>query len=559
MVGASDANLTGLAVEILRDAVQVFEHEDVVSWLVAASVAGMVGNRQTGAFPAATGALPAMAGATSAVSGAIPAMTGAFPAMTGAFASITGSLPTIGHGNGAQPGAGLKKAFKLPRKVPGLRLPAEDRLAALARSSPLMAELEALARWLGPDGRLVTADLDLSVAYAAEAGPRLDARRERLPYLLDYALTAGWLTLHDEPGGKGAKAVLGKTAWRWAEGDDSGALHVWAAVFAAVLARTLDIAAAANARASRKLKLQGQGVATAVALFLTRRSGLSGADVREMVKSGAIGDRPSWRARRAWDGWVPGHGDPARWLLGELAAMHAIDPPGADDETIELTPLALWALRGQLRLDGVEVPLLKTTSAQMTAASLVAFALGASEAESQAEFASWVGARGPDPAARELLAFAAFSDPQRRLVAVDLVRRLGAPSQLAWREATQRQELSGYARVALAMLAAEPDPIPADLTRIAHDLLALACGDANPDPQEIAAQLSQAVPEGAESWIFGLMSRSPHPDVARVLTALGRYHPDRRIAKDARHAARAAGRNRPAHRADRVPAHRAAR
>ena len=95
MVGDSDANLTGLTVEILRDAVQVFEHEDVVSWLVAASVAGMVGGRQTGAFPAATGALPAMAGATSAVSGAIPAMTGAFPAMTGAFASITGSLPTV--------------------------------------------------------------------------------------------------------------------------------------------------------------------------------------------------------------------------------------------------------------------------------------------------------------------------------------------------------------------------------------------------------------------------------------------------------------------------------
>jgi hypothetical protein len=559
MVGDSDANLTGLAAEILRDAVQVFEHEDVVSWLVAASVAGMVGARQTGAFPVATGALPAMAGATSAVSGAIPAMTGAFPAMTGAFASITGSLPTVGHGNGAQPGAGLKKAFKLPRKLPGVRLPTEAELAALARSAPLIAELEALARWLGTDGRLVTTDQDLSVAYAAEAGPRLDARREHLPYLLDYALTVGWLTLHDEPGGKRTRAVPGKTAWRWAEGDDSGALHVWAAVFAAVLARTLDIVAATNPRASRKLKLQGQGVATAVTLFLTRRSGLSGTDVREMVRSGAIGDRPSWRARRAWDGWVPGHGDPAQWLLRELAAVHAIVPPGADDETIELTPLALWALRDQLRLDGVEVPLLKTTSAQMTAASLVAFALGASEAEGQAELASWVGARGPDRAARELLAFAAFSDPQRRLVAVDLVRQLGAPSQLAWREAAQRQELRGYARIALAMLAAEPDPIPGDLTRIAHDLLALACGDASPDPQEIAAQLSQAVPEGAESWIFGLMSRSSHPDVARVLTVLGRYHPDRRIAKDARHAAHAAGRNRRAGRGGRVPAHRAGR
>ena len=115
--------------------------------------------------------------------------------------------------------------------------------------------------------------------------------------------------------------------------------------------------------------------------------------------SGAIGDRPSSRARRAWDGWVRGHGDPARWLLSELAALRAVSPPGADDGTIELTPLALWALREQLRLDGIEIPLLKATSAQMTAAALVTFADGVSDAEGEAEFASWVGARGPDLAA----------------------------------------------------------------------------------------------------------------------------------------------------------------
>lgn len=123
----------------------------------------------------------------------------------------------------------------------------------------------------------------------------------------------------------------------------------------------------------------------------------------------------------------------------------------------------------------------------------------------------------------------------------------------------QRPELRGYARIALAVLAAELDPIPGDLTSIASDLLALACGDANPDPLEIAAQLGQAVPEGAESWIFGLMSHSSHPDVARVLMVLGRYHPDLRIAKDARHAARASARNRMAARAGNVTARRSGR
>jgi len=36
-------------------------------------------------------------------------------------------------------------------------------------------------------------------------------------------------------------------------------------------------------------------------LFLARRAGLSLAEVTELVINGAMGDRPSSRARRAWD------------------------------------------------------------------------------------------------------------------------------------------------------------------------------------------------------------------------------------------------------------------
>jgi hypothetical protein len=552
MAGDSDAKLTGLTAEILREAVQVFDHEDVVSWLVAAS-AGMAGGGQlTGAFPAVTGAFPAL-------TGAIPALTGAIPAVTGAFATVTGSFAAIGYGDGANRGAGLKKLFKLPRKLPGIRLPSDALLATLARSAPLMANLEALARWLGRDGRLVAAGDELSGADAADAAKQLGVQREYLPYLWDYALTTGWLELEDESNGGRTWVVLGETAWRWADGDDSGALHVWEAVFAAVLARTLDRAASTDPRASRKLKFQGQGVVTAVTLFLARRARLSSVDVGELIRRGAIGDRPSSRVRRAWDGWVRGHGDPARWLLGELAALCAVSAPNAGNATIELTPLALWALREQLRLDGVEIPLLKATSARMTAAALVAFADGVSTAEAQAEFTSWVGTRGPDRAARELLAFATVGGPQLRLVAVNLVRRIGPAAQMAWRDAMQRPQLRGYARIALTAFSPEstipavPDPDPDDLNGVASDLLALACGDDDPDPQEIAAQFSEAIPEGSESWIFRLMSQSSHPDVARALMVLGRHHPDRRIAKDARRAGRGA-RQRMMARADRVPA-----
>ena len=128
-----------------------------------------------------------------------------------------------------------------------------------------------------------------------------------------------------------------------------------------------------------------------------------------------------------------------------------------------------------------------------------------SDAEGEAEFASWVGARGPDRAARELLAFAAFSGPQSRLAAVNLVRRIGAAAQLAWRDAMQRPELRGYARIALSMLAADLpesslplvlDPDPDDLTWVATDLLALACGDEDPDPAGDRGAVQRGHPGG---------------------------------------------------------------
>jgi hypothetical protein len=117
--------------------------------------------------------------------------------------------------------------------------------------------------------------------------------------------------------------VLGGTARRWAEGDDSGALRVWAVVFAAVLSQALEVAAFWDPDAARKLNFEGQGVVVAMMLFLARRAGLSLADVGDLVMEGTVGERPSSRARRAWDGWVRKYGDPARLLVSELAALGA--------------------------------------------------------------------------------------------------------------------------------------------------------------------------------------------------------------------------------------------
>jgi len=369
MAGDSDAKLTGLAAEILRQAVEVFDY-DVDRWPVGDNTSSFLAATgsvptMTGSFPALTESFKALTGSFPAITGSSPAITGSFPTMTGSFRAVTGPIPALVEGDIANSGASLKGAFKLPGRLPATRLPSDAQLAALARSAPLMAKLEALAIWLGPDGRLVAAIDQLPAADVADAVARLGIQPQYLPYLFDYALTARWLLLDDEADGNRTRLVLGETAWRWADADDSGTLHVWAAIFAALVSRTLEVAASTNPHASRKLKFRGLGVAVMVRLFVARRAGLSAADVSDLIMSGAIGDWPSSRGRRAWDGWVRGHGDPAHWLLSELAALRAIYPPGEHDGPIELTPLALWALRRQLRLDGIEIPLLKMTSAQM--------------------------------------------------------------------------------------------------------------------------------------------------------------------------------------------------
>ena len=524
-----DANLTSLSAEILRDSVQDYDRGDIKR--------GLAATWQTSMFPGGR-------------------------EVTGSFPAITGSFPAIRYTDGSDGGVSLKKVFELPARLPAVRLPTSAQLARQARSAPMMAKLEALAEWLGRGGRLVTEADELFDADAAEAAHWIGVPHGFLPYLWEYALTTGWFELYDEPDGSRTWALLGQTAWRWADHDDSGALYVWSAVFVAVLARALDVAASWDPGSARKLNFQGKGVVVAIMLFLARRAGLSLAEVTELVMSDAVGDRPSSRTRRTWDRWVRKRGDPARLLLDELARLRAVTLPGDDADVVGLTPLALWALREQVQRDGVVVALLPATVTQMNAAELVAMAEGVSEAEFEAESEAWVGGLGPDRAARELLDFAAFSGAQPRLVAVNLTRQIGLDAHRAWRDAMQRPELRGYARIALSVLAAEHpestlplvlDPDPDDLTWVTTDLLALACGAEDPDPRQMAAQFREAVPQGGESWIFDLMSRSSHPQVAQVLTVLGRHHPDRRVAKDARRAARTASRNPSAARADRVP------
>lgn len=211
-----------------------------------------------------------------------------------------------------------------------------------------------------------------------------------------------------------------------------------------------------------------------------------------------------------------------------------------------LTPLGMWAMREQLLDEGVEIPLLPPVG-EMTAADLVAAAESVDEAEAAAETAAWLELRTPDAAASELLAVAASGGVVERMLAVAAVNRLGAAAEPAWRDSLSRPELRPYAKIALTEIAggspgftmqAGLEPEVGDIAWVLTDMLA-ALSDS---PAELPQMLRESVPVGQEQQVFDAMSQLAHPDVAGVLSLIGKHHPDRRIAKAARRSAYRAGR-----------------
>jgi hypothetical protein len=440
----------------------------------------------------------------------------------------------------------LKEAFGLPDQMAPLRLPIPGELAAVARDAPLMAQLRKLAWWLGA-GRAVTEDEELADGDAAEAAAELGVDVARLAHLWWLALDAVFVELDEDE----AHAIPGESAHAWDDGDEDEVLDSWDTVLALVIGDTLDAAASLDPDRSGELDFSGHGAALAVALFLARPDGLPVAEVSEVIRAAATDELPPAQAEQTWKSWVRAHGDPGRLLLDLMAELRAIEIADAEDGPVaRLTPLGLASVRTQLVESGVEIPLLPDAE-HMTAAQLIAMAGGASEEEFTAETAAWLSHRMPEPAARELLAVAATSDPASRILAVGVViTEIGAPAEPVWREALGQTELRAYAKAALTTLSggdpASPppglEPDGSDLAWMITDTLAAEGWDDLSDedgsePEALAKQLGETIPAGRELAMFELMARLPHPDAADVLTVIGRRHPDKRIAKLARKSA----------------------
>lgn len=205
---------------------------------------------------------------------------------------------------------------------------------------------------------------------------------------------------------------------------------------------------------------------------------------------------------------------------------------------VRLTPLGAYGLRARLLEAGFEAPAVGEL-ADKGADALLDGTAHFGQSAARAETEQWLGRREPLCAARELLAAARGADsgaPLRRLRCQQALSLVGAEAEPALRDVLGDPELGGLARVWLSERGASDVPAPS------QELVFWLTIDT------VAAQLAaegnseelQALVEGLaeqHSGFFAAAWRVEHPATADVLEAMGRLHPDKRVAKEARKAA----------------------
>ncbi|MFI9718905.1 hypothetical protein ACIHFE_04500 [Streptomyces sp. NPDC052396] len=218
------------------------------------------------------------------------------------------------------------------------------------------------------------------------------------------------------------------------------------------------------------------------------------------------------------------------------------DLPEEEDVTrygmVALTPLGVFAVRTRMLEAGVDAPAVGDLAEQNADVLLGALPYHPGPA-ARAEAELWLARRTPSEAARELLAAARGDDedaPLRRLSCQQTLSLLGAEAEPALREVLDDLHLGGLARVWLAESGATdiPEPAEAMVFWLTIDTIAaqLAVGG---ESEELRGLVEGLV--GQHNGFLDAAWRVDHPATAEVLEAMGRLHPDKKVAKEARKAA----------------------
>lgn len=219
---------------------------------------------------------------------------------------------------------------------------------------------------------------------------------------------------------------------------------------------------------------------------------------------------------------------------------------------VRLTPLGLYGIRARMLEAGVEAPAVGELAGK-GADVLLDVVSHYSEAAAQAEIEQWLAGRPVPEAVTELLAAARGADPGgplRRLRCQQALAPTGAEAEQAVRAVLDDAELGGLARVWLAERGVADVPAPDEemVFWLTVDTIAaqLATGGASgggaggADGGEGAEAELPLLIESLTAHHAGFFEqawRVEHPATAYVLEAMGRLHPDKKAAKEARKAA----------------------
>lgn len=228
----------------------------------------------------------------------------------------------------------------------------------------------------------------------------------------------------------------------------------------------------------------------------------------------------------------------------DTAAADTADADAADDDisrygVVRLTPLGLYALRQRMLAEGMVAPLVGELAGEDAYVLLDALPrLPDPVAQTEAE--AWLADRKPAEAATALLDAARGADdraPARRLACQQALAVAGPDAEPAVRDVLHDRELGGLARVWLTERGVPGVPQPTEdmVFWLAIDTVAAQLGDLPHDTPELRELVEHLV--GRHRGFFAAAWRVDHPATPEVLEAMGRLHPDRQVAKDARKAA----------------------
>ncbi|MDQ0683005.1 hypothetical protein QF032_002049 [Streptomyces achromogenes] len=460
--------------------------------------------------------------------------------------------------------------------LPPVRLHPEAELARDALSTPLLSRAVLLARWAGPDTR-VDAGGGLVEEQLASAAESLGLTGEdAAAYASEawrVAVDAGLVEIVDEEAGT---VAAGEELALLTAGSPHDVLAVWLAALETVLADAavpdLDELMDAMDEGGEVDFSRLDWNPEAEAEFL---DGVLGNLYLLTASEDGPGDGPVPLPALAASMLVPGDMDePTNDVLEQVSdAMMRLDdqfrllepiglvayrpvdealmadpdeePAAPVDETdvtrygmVRLTPLGLYGMRARLLEAGFDAPAVGDL-ADKGADALLDGSAGYGSRAALAETEHWLARREPLAAARELLAAARGSDPGaplRRLRCQQALSLLGGQAEPAVREVLDDAELGGLARVWLSELGATDVPAPSEdlVFWLTVDTLAaqLAAEGNSEELQALVEGLAQQ-----HSGFFAAAWRVDHPATPDVLEAMGRLHPDKRIAKAARKAA----------------------